>query len=103
MAKLVFMSWRRLIGCWEVKKKRFTLPGAVRGEYAFFRTGKFWRENKEYWISRRFWIRSMLFFFSFAYEDLSEAVKEYYLESNADRLMFVQKLADYFENKLQVP
>ena len=45
----------------------------------------------------------VIFFFSFAYEDLSEAVKEYYLESNADRLMFVQKLADYFENKLQVP
>ena len=41
--ELVFRSWRTLIG-----KKRIAAPpppGAVRGQYAFSRTVKFWREN----------------------------------------------------------
>ena len=50
MAELVFRSWRTLIGCWDVrKKKRIALPGAVRGgQNAFLRTCKFWREN--FWV-----------------------------------------------------
>ena len=41
MADLFFRSWRTLIGCWEVRKKAYRPPGAVRGQYAFFRTGNF--------------------------------------------------------------
>ena len=41
-------------------------------------------------------------FVSFAYEDLSMAVNEYYLKEESDRLMFVQKLSNYFEGKFQV-
>ena len=42
------------------------------------------------------------FVYSFAYEDLSMAVNEYYLKEDSDRLVFVQKLSNYFEGKFQV-
>lgn len=42
------------------------------------------------------------FSFSFAYEDLSMAVNEYYMEEQSDRLVFVQKLSNYFESQFQV-
>ena len=47
MAELVFRSWSMLIGCMlsVPEKSVFALPGAVRKQYAFFRTGKFWREH----------------------------------------------------------
>ena len=45
--ELVFRSCRTLIGCWVVWKKAHCLPGAVREQYAFFRTGKFGREISE--------------------------------------------------------
>ena len=46
------LAWRTLIGCWEVRGgKRIALPGAVRGQYAFFRTLFFqsWFKGKLSW------------------------------------------------------